>query len=69
MTALPHKPLFSLSHTVVTGAQQGIGLAIAVALAQASASIVANYLAWRSTPPTANAPSSAWVAQVRAWVG
>jgi 3-oxoacyl-[acyl-carrier protein] reductase len=46
MTDPHHKPLFSLSHAkaVVTGAQQGIGLAIAVALAQAGASIVANYL-------------------------
>ena len=32
------------AHAVVTGAQQGIGLAIAVALAQAGAHIVANYL-------------------------
>ena len=46
MTDLPIKPHLSLSnaHAVVTGAQQGIGLAIAVALAQAGAHIVANYL-------------------------
>ena len=38
------QPSLSHAHAVVTGAQQGIGLAIAVALAQAGAHIVANYL-------------------------
>ena len=46
MTDQTNKPQISLAHTHawVTGAQQGIGLAIAVALAQAGAHIVANYL-------------------------
>ena len=46
MTDPQIKPQLSLAnaHAVVTGAQQGIGLAIAVALAQAGAHIVANYL-------------------------
>lgn len=38
------QPSLSHAHAVVTGAQQGIGLAIAVALAQAGAHIIANYL-------------------------
>ena len=38
------QPSLSNAHAVVTGAQQGIGLAIAVALAQAGARIIANYL-------------------------
>ena len=46
MTDPQIKPQLSLAnaHAVVTGAQQGIGLAIAVALAQAGAHFVANYL-------------------------
>jgi len=46
MNKAPNKESFSFSSpiAVVTGAQQGIGLAIAVALAQAGAHIVANYL-------------------------
>jgi len=38
------QPSLSHAHAVVTGAQQGIGLAIAVALAQAGARIIANYM-------------------------
>lgn len=46
MTNLQNQSQFSLRDAlaVVTGAQQGIGLAIAVALAQAGARVVANYL-------------------------